>query len=330
MNGKKMKESSRKNKRRKQIIAENEISEIREFMLGGYPQKIVIDGKKRSNPVVIFLHGGPGSPFPFSAGCRGMFPEITKSVTMVYWDQLGCGINNYPINDHFSIHHFTEMTRNLILEIKRLFPKNRIILFGVSWGSILALKTVTNFSVPVNRCVTYGQILNEVTFNEEVYCALEAAPMTERQKKELARIRQQASHNIKEGRTIMRWIHKYTEGYQCKSGEKTPLGPLLWNIFRSPDYRIKDFMALFINGYARNTSLLRELFHIDLSEELEKVSIPYTILQGSTDIVASTAKIKDFTARSQNPHITCKIIENCGHFPDGKGMELICQELSLH
>lgn len=317
------------NRRRKQIIKENEVSEVREFMLGGYPQKIAIDGRKRSNPVVIFLHGGPGFPFPFSVGCRGMFPEITESVTMVYWDQLGCGINDMPIIDHFSIHHFTEMTRNLIMEIKRLFPENRIILFGVSWGSILALKTVTTLPVPVDRCVTYGQILCELTFNEEVYHALETSSMPARQKEKLALIRQQDSHSIQEGKTIMRWIQKYTEGYQCKSGAKTPMGKLFRGILTSPDYHMRDFMALFINGYARNTSLLEELFTIDLREDFDKVSIPYTILQGSTDIVASTAKIKDFTAQKQNPHITCKIVENCGHFPDARGMEIICQELSL-
>ncbi|MDE7113334.1 MAG: alpha/beta hydrolase [Acetatifactor sp.] len=317
-------------KRRKQIIKENEVSGIGKFMLGGFPQMVAIDGKKKRNPVVIFLHGGPGSPFPFSVGCRGLFPEITESVTMVYWDQLGCGINNYPISDHFSIHHFTDMTRNLITEIKCLFPENQIILFGVSWGSILALKTITSFPVPVDRCVTYGQILCDITFNEEVYQALEASSMPARQREKLALIRQQDSHSIQDGKTIMRWLQKYTEAYQCKSGAKTPIGSVLGGMLTSPDYYLSDFMALFINGYARNTSLLEELFTIDLREDFDKVSIPYTILQGSTDIVASTAKIKDFTAQQQNPHITCKIIENCGHIPDARGMEIICQELSLH
>ena len=76
------------NRKRKAIIAGNEISELKTYSLGGYPQKILIDGRKRANPIVIFLHGGPGSPIPFSVGCRGLFPEITDQVTMVYWDQL--------------------------------------------------------------------------------------------------------------------------------------------------------------------------------------------------------------------------------------------------
>lgn len=63
------------NKARKAVIAISEISEIKTYSLGGYAQKVLIEGKKRENPVLIFLHGGPGSPIPFCEGCRGMFPH---------------------------------------------------------------------------------------------------------------------------------------------------------------------------------------------------------------------------------------------------------------
>ena len=89
------------NKKRKAIIAANEISEIRNYNLGGYSQKVLIEGKKKTNPIIIILHGGPGSPIPFCVGCRGLFPELTDKAIIVYWDQLGCGINNHPIGDSF-------------------------------------------------------------------------------------------------------------------------------------------------------------------------------------------------------------------------------------
>lgn len=72
--------------KRKDIIKNNEISAIYEFNLGGYPQKVMIEGKSRDLPVVLALHGGPGTPIPFSAGCRGMFPAFTDKFLMVCWD----------------------------------------------------------------------------------------------------------------------------------------------------------------------------------------------------------------------------------------------------
>ena len=90
-------------KSRKQIIKENEISKMYEFSLGNMPQKVLIEGKNKDLPIVINLHGGPGTPIPFSAGCRGLFPMFTEHFLMVYWDQLGCGINNYDLKDQFTI-----------------------------------------------------------------------------------------------------------------------------------------------------------------------------------------------------------------------------------
>ena len=150
------------NKARKNIILNNEISWVRKAVLGGYPQKIMLDGKSRGNPIVICLHGGPGSPIPFSVGCRGMFPEITEKLTLVCWDQLGCGINNQTIDDSFKISNFVGMTEDLVREIRRLFPENKLYLFGISWGSILAALTASGGNVQIDGAVTYGQVLLKI------------------------------------------------------------------------------------------------------------------------------------------------------------------------
>ena len=59
------------NRQRKAIIEANKVSTVEEFILGGYPQKVLIEGKTKDLPVVITLHGGPGSPIPFCVGARG-------------------------------------------------------------------------------------------------------------------------------------------------------------------------------------------------------------------------------------------------------------------
>ena len=86
------------NKKRKAIIEANKISMVKEFNLGGYPQKELIEGKSDNLPVVISLHGGPGSPIPFCVGARGLFPEFTEHCILVSWDQYGCGI--HPGDSH--------------------------------------------------------------------------------------------------------------------------------------------------------------------------------------------------------------------------------------
>lgn len=68
------------NKIRKAIIEPNELSQLKTYVLNGFSQKVLIEGKNKNNPIVIFLHGGPGTPIPFSAGCRVYFRNLQKNL----------------------------------------------------------------------------------------------------------------------------------------------------------------------------------------------------------------------------------------------------------
>lgn len=311
---------------RKTVIATNEISELKTYSLGGYSQKVLIEGRYIINPIVIFLHGGPGFPIPFCEGCRGMFPEITDRFIMIYWDQLGCGINNCKIDDTFSVDSYVNMTVDLILEIKKEFPENTISLFGVSWGSVLAAKAAQRVPQLLYRVMTYGQVLKQLTFNEEVFHTLENTKIPAKLRQQLENMKNSKEHTLDEMKLTMGWIRKYTEGYQAKGGGKSPLGSIIFGILTSPDYSLKDFKAIVINGYLKNKSLLTELMDIDLSDVLHNIQVPYLILQGDTDIVTSTKMISTFIESVSNDNIVFYCIQNSGHLPSSTGMDYIIKD----
>lgn len=288
----------------------------------------MLEGKEESLPIVITLHGGPGTPIPFSVGCRGLFPEFTNQFIMVYWDQLGCGINNYVIDDSFTIDSFVEMTVDLIHKIKELFPKNKILVFSMSWGSILSAKILEKDSKIIDGVLVYGQIVKEVFFNEEVIAALEKTKIAQ-SKLETIKGTKSASASPKELQLVSTSIRKYTEGYQNKKGTAAPMGPIIKGLLTSPDYRFKDFKTMMINGYQKNRSLWNEILRIDLSDILKNVQIPYVILQGDTDIVASTSTVKELVQNSSNSNLQCEVVENSGHMPGKEGMELVLEKLRV-
>lgn len=314
------------NRQRKETIANNQVSKMVTYKLGGYEQKVLLDGKSETNPILIFLHGGPGSPIPFSEGCRGMFPELTDPCIMVYWDQLGCGINNYVIDDSFTVERFVDMTVDLIQAVKRDFPSNPINLFAVSWGSVLAAKVTARAPELLNRVMVYGQVLKNLTFNQEVYDAIKKSDFPAAKRKLLDDMFSKDVHTIEDLKRISAWIRKYTEGYMSKSGGKMHIGPIIRGLLTSPDYSVKDFKAMVLNGYSKNTSLLSEMIKIDLSQELSNMQIPYMIMQGSTDIVTSTKAISQFVAESQNENLIFQRVENSAHMPSAKGIEMILAE----
>ena len=313
------------NKRRKEIIAGNKVSEIYEWNLGGYNQKVLIEGKDENLPIVITLHGS-GAPIPFSVGCRGLFPEFTNQFIMVYWDQLGCGINNYLIDDSFSIASFAEMTVDLIHNVKKLFPRNKILIFAMSWGSILSTKVLEKDSKIINGVLVYGQIVKEVFFNEEVIAALEKTKISKSKLEAIKRIKRENASS-KDLQLVTGSIGQYTDGKQNKKGKPAPMGPIIKGLLTSPDYHFNDFKAIMINGYQKNFSLWREILQIDLSGILENVQIPYVILQGDTDLVASASTVKTLVRNSGNPNLQCEIVEDSGHMPGKEGMELVLEKL---
>lgn len=312
--------------KRKDISTNNEISDLISLSLNGYEQKILIEGKSRTLPVVITLHGGPGTPIPFSVGCRGLFPEFTDNFIMVYWDQLGCGINNCIIDDAFSIDDFVKMTEDLIKEIKKRFVDNKILIFSTSWGSILSAKLLERNPNAVDGVIASGQIIKNVFLCEEVMNELDKSKIS---RKKMDKIRTVTVDNYsgKDLQLISTSLRKYTNAYQNKIGAKAPMGSIIKGLLTSPDYKFKDFKAIMVNGYMKNNSLWKEILRIDLSEILGGVKIPYLLLQGDTDIVASTQTAKSLVSNCNNPNLRIQVISNTGHMPGVEMMDALMRVL---
>lgn len=122
-------------------------------------------------------------------------------------------------------------------------------------------------------------------------------------------------------------IRKYTYGYVNKKGKKAPMGSMIYGLLTSPDYTFRDFKAVVLNGYQGNILLWKEILTMDLSEILTSVKIPYIMIQGDTDIVASTKEAKELSEQSGNDFLKCRIVSNSGHFPGSEGMEAVLEAL---
>jgi hypothetical protein len=80
---------SQRNEQQYKIATANGIDEARYVPVGGGEQYISIRGEDRANPVILFLHGGPGdatNPWGYLA-----FRSWLKHFTVVQWDQRGAG-----------------------------------------------------------------------------------------------------------------------------------------------------------------------------------------------------------------------------------------------
>lgn len=314
-------------KKRKAVIASNRISRLETVTLGGYEQKILLEGKEETLPILIMLHGGPGTPIPFCEGCRGLFPELTERFILVYWDQYGCGINQSALPEDITIDDFCDMTCDLIAAVQERFPANKRYLFAMSWGSVLAAKVIQKKVAQVDGVLAYGQVLSHLMQTEGTIQAILQSNAPRKVKEDVRNIMESQDFSSKNSMKMSRYVRKYTEGYTNRREPKAPVGGMIKGILTSPDYRFRDFMAIVVNGYMKNQSLIDELAHIDLQKDLAGVSVPYRILQGDTDVVTDTGLIKQFVEDAKNPNLSCRVVKDAAHMPGMNGMRAIQEEL---
>lgn len=136
---------------RKDSLSTQWISEEQFIPINGLNQWITVKGD-RTKPVILFLHGGPGSVMsPYS---DNLYKEWEKDFIIVCWDQRGAGRT-------FGQHAPDELTRSYLqanpLTVEQMasdgiqvseylikhLGKQKIILFGTSWGSVLGVTMAT-------------------------------------------------------------------------------------------------------------------------------------------------------------------------------------------
>lgn len=103
---------------------------------------MILQSKNTENPVLLFLHGGPGSP---EIAFNQKHPSgLEHLFTVCWWEQRGSGIS-YRRNIPKETMTLEQMIADTIVVANYLckrFGKNKIYVMGHSWGSFLGILTV--------------------------------------------------------------------------------------------------------------------------------------------------------------------------------------------
>jgi pimeloyl-ACP methyl ester carboxylesterase len=134
------------------------IAEVGYRRLGGLPQWVLIRGESIANPALILLHGGPG--FSETHFFRHFCSALEKVFTVVYWDQRGSGRSFDPGIDRSSmtVDRFVADLDELVDAVRVRLGKDKVVIFGHSWGSALGVLYSARFPEKVAAYVGSGQI----------------------------------------------------------------------------------------------------------------------------------------------------------------------------
>src|SRR5208337_4185039 len=123
------------------VRAPERIKEETFVRIGGIDQWITIKGNDRGNPVLLFLHGGPGDALTPIADA--MFAGWEKDFTLVQWDQRGAGRtygkSGPSIEPTMTVERMAQDGIEVAQFLAEHLNKKKIIIYGGSWGSILGI-----------------------------------------------------------------------------------------------------------------------------------------------------------------------------------------------
>lgn len=145
------------------IVTPNGVQESFEVTLGGARQVVSVRGADRDNPILLFIHGGPGAvEMPVAWAFQRPWEDY---FTVVQWDQRGAG-RSYPLNDPQTLaptlrpERYRDDAIELIEQLRKRYGKRKVFVVGHSWGSAVGLMVAQKRPDLLYAYIGMGQLVD--------------------------------------------------------------------------------------------------------------------------------------------------------------------------
>ena len=317
-----------------EVIKNGGISELHKLTIGGSEQYILVDGQSKDNPFMIFLHGGPGQPFPFGVSSRNQFPDITEKFTAVYYDQRGSGKSYHKTLDLNTMNkaQFIADANEVIDFVRKEYNQEKVYLVGLSWGSIIGLELASQYPEKFHAYTGISQIVN--IKEGQVLGKAWLQDGAKNDSKSLAKLKTLGDPPYY-GETESQYsdlVNKYNGfNYKDDHTDGANLVKLVSMSLISPDYQLRDIYASFVSGATfsliKSKDLQKEIIDTNL-EGITSLKIPFYVVQGKHDKTANFDLAKNYLEQIDAPKKAFFTLEHSAHMPNETDFEVLIQTLS--
>jgi len=289
--------------------------------INGVDHFIRIRGRDMSNPVMVVLHGGPGtSAIPFT---HRAYRPVAEYFTVVDWDQRGTSKSRRAPLESMTYEQLVQDSIEVIELARRRFGVKKVTLVGHSWGSMLGLGVIQARPDLIAAYVGVGQGLGTTVTIEE----------TRRLAMEAARAGQDEQTLVELADTSDDWAD--TDDVQVIRDQiaavQMPIarhGGSIYalkehNVFRStamvdfllsPDLSISELFRMLLTDSDDNDALMLNIHNCDWREEFgSSYAVPMFIFQGEHDWQTPVTLVKPWFAGVSAPYKEYIAFEDSAH-----------------
>jgi len=295
------------------VVVEGSIAEIVELEIDNSKQYLLIRGHSQDNPVLLFLHGGPGqSEIGY---IREYQAELEKHYIVVRWDQRGAGLSrdkNIPA-ESYSSDVFLKDTQFVTDYLLKRFNKSKILLSGHSWGSVLGLLSVSNFPEKYSGYIGIGQMVNheegeKLSWN--YVCERAGESGNTEALKELESVGPDFYRTFEGLMTQRKWLGYF--GGVFKNGNGSELAR---SLLKNSEYPFPYKLSYQKSALHSAKMMMEELYDFNFFSDVKEVKVPVWFISGEDDYATPLALVELYYKELKAPSKKLIIFENSAHMP---------------
>jgi pimeloyl-ACP methyl ester carboxylesterase len=293
------------------IEGSDAIAALERVVLGGVEQTLLVRGRDRSKPVLLYLHGGPGSAhLPLA---RYYSAELEEQLVVVHWDQRGAGASCEGTDwNSLTLDRIVADTLELSEQLAQRFGgSGRIVLLGHSWGSVVGALAVQQRPDLYHAYIGLGQLVHG-SRNEELSYEWVLAEAERRGDEEaLADLRTISLpyENNEQLGLQRRWLAAYNGSIYATDR----LWPALWPLLFAREYTLGARLSYFECFNASLEALWPVVGAVDFPTQIPRLDVPVYFFTGNRDWNTPYPLVEEWAAVLQAPHVEIVWFEDAGH-----------------
>ena len=281
------------------------IASLEKIRIGAIEQYVLIRGGNRNNPVLLFLHGGPGMPTMFLA--HKFQAPLENDFVVVQWDRRGAGksYSSAVPPESMNVEQEIADTRELTNVLRQRFHKDKIYLVGFSYGSYLGMLMAKRYPELFRAYVAIGQEACSPAREHDIQDAWI-------REQALARDDKEALTKLRAGQALDRedWLFKY--GAEIHSA--TDWKPLLKAGLTAPEYNLVDVWRVKKGVSFSGRNMKFNAIQGPLMDEVTSVDVPLYFFTGRFDYIDPFVCTTDYFERLHAPQKELVWFDHSSHF----------------
>jgi len=296
------------------------ISTIEKMTIGGQEQYFIIRGADTTKPVMLFLHGGPGSPeFAFMKKTNH---AIENDFVMVYWEQRGAGKSyskHIPV-ESMNLAQFISDTRELSEILAKRFNQEKIYIMGHSWGSFLGILTAHQYPELFHAYFGVGQVCHQYKGEQISFEWAKEQAIKLRNEDAVEALSEISFPDSLANADVWLDFLMVERNYVTQFGggvthEMTGMWPVIKMVLDTKEYTFGEKMNFMSASLFSLKHLWPAVVNKNLFNEIDSMQIPVYILQGKYDYQTPYSVAKDFFDQLKAPQKEFFTFNNSAHSP---------------